>query len=235
MVAYFAENLPGFETGGLVRSYGNRYYHKPIITGAVEWKKPITVAWWRFAQEHTEKPVKGMLTGPYTIMDWSFNEHYPDRKATCLALAHMVRREVEALIEAGCKIVQIDEPAISVRVEELPVVLEAMQIVTEGLSPYFVTHICYGAFEHVYPKILELPVDNIDLDMSSTADRRLPLMQQDPFIKDISYGIVDSHSHVVEEAGTVGERLQQALEVLPAERVWLDPDCGLKTDRKSVV
>jgi len=229
MVAYFAENLPGFEQGGLVRSYGNRYYHKPIITGAVEWTRPITVDWWKFAQGLTKKPVKGMLTGPYTIMDWSFNEHYPDRRATCLALAQVVRREVEALLEAGCKIVQIDEPAISVRVEELPTVIEAMHAITDGLPAYFITHICYGAFEYVYPKILELPVDNLDLDMSATATRRLPLMQQDPFSKDISYGIVDSHSHVVEDGAIVRQRVEQALTVLPKEQVWLDPDCGLKT------
>ncbi len=229
MVAYFAEVLPGFQEGGLVRSYGNRYYRKPIIVGPVEWTKPITVDWWRFAQEKTDKPVKGMLTGPYTLMDWSFNEHYPDRKATCLALAAVVRKEVEALIEAGCKIVQIDEPAISTRVEELPFAIEAMQRVTEGLPAYFVTHICYGAFEHVYPKVLELAVNNIDLDMSATADRRLPLMQKDPFTKDISYGIVDSHSHVIEDVATVSQRLAEALTVLPKEQVWLDPDCGLKT------
>jgi len=229
MVAYFAEVLPGFQEGGLVRSYGNRYYRKPIIVGPIEWTKPITVEWWRFAQERTDRPVKGMLTGPYTLMDWSFNEHYPDRKSTCLALAQVVRKEVEALIEAGCKIVQIDEPAISTRVEELPFAIEAMQLVTHGLPAYFVTHICYGAFEYVYPKVLELPVNNIDLDMSATAGRRLPLMRKDPFTKDISYGIVDSHSHLVEDSATVSQRLQQALTVLPKEKIWLDPDCGLKT------
>ncbi|OFV87962.1 MAG: hypothetical protein A3D93_04675 [Acidobacteria bacterium RIFCSPHIGHO2_12_FULL_67_30] len=229
MVAYFAEVLPGFQEGGLVRSYGNRYYRKPIIVGAVEWTKPITVDWWRFAQERTDRPVKGMLTGPYTLMDWSFNEHYPDRKTTCLAMAQVVRKEVEALIEAGCKIVQIDEPAISTRVEELPFALEAMQQVTNGLPAYFVTHICYGAFEYVYPKVLELAVNNIDLDMSATAGRRLPLMQKDPFTKDISYGVVDSHSHLIEDVETVKQRVAQALTVLAKEQVWLDPDCGLKT------
>ena len=229
MVAYFAEVLPGFQEGGLVRSYGNRYYRKPIIVGAVEWTKPITVDWWRFAQERTDRPVKGMLTGPYTLMDWSFNEHYPDRKTTCLAMAQVVRKEVEALIEAGCKIVQIDEPAISTRVEELPFALEAMQQVTTGLPAYFVTHICYGAFEYVYPKVLELAVNNIDLDMSATAGRRLPLMQKDPFTKDISYGVVDSHSHLIEDVETVKQRVAQALTVLAKEQVWLDPDCGLKT------
>src|SRR3972149_9293242 len=108
MMAYFAEHLRGFESGGLVRSYGNRYYHKPIIVKEVRWEKPITVDWWRYAQSLTPKPVKGMLTGPYTAMDWSFNEHYPNRREACLALAREIRKEVQALIQAGAKIVQID-------------------------------------------------------------------------------------------------------------------------------
>jgi 5-methyltetrahydropteroyltriglutamate--homocysteine methyltransferase len=130
MVAYFAEHLRGFEEGGLVRSYGNRYYHKPIITGEVRWQGPITVEWWKYAQSLTRKPVKGMLTGPYTVMDWSFNEFYPSRRDTCLALAKEIRREAQALIRAGAKIVQIDEPATSVRPEELPVAIEALGVVT---------------------------------------------------------------------------------------------------------
>ncbi|MFQ5694690.1 MAG: methionine synthase [Terriglobia bacterium] len=229
MVAYFAENLPGFTEGGLVRSYGNRYYRKPIITGAVTWQKPITVEWWSLAQKQTAKPVKGMLTGPYTIMDWSFNEHYPDRRATCLALATMVRREVEALIEAGCKIIQVDEPALSVRPEELPVAIEALHAVMDGLPAYFITHACYGAFEHIYPKMLEAPVDNFDLEMSNSELDMLALFRKDPFTKDISFGVVDSHSHKVEEVETVTRRLAEAVKVIPAEQVWVDPDCGFKT------
>jgi 5-methyltetrahydropteroyltriglutamate--homocysteine methyltransferase len=229
MVAYFAENLPGFEQGGLVRSYGNRYYRKPIITGTVTWQKPITVAWWKYAQSLTKKPVKGMLTGPYTIMDWSFNEYYADRKATCMALAQVVRKEVEALLEAGSKIVQVDEPALSVRPEELPVALEGLHAVMDGLPAYFITHACYGAFERIYPQMLEAPVDNFDLEMSNSSLDMLALFRKHRFTKDISFGVVDSHSHVVEPVETVGERIAQALEVFPAEAVWVDPDCGLKT------
>jgi 5-methyltetrahydropteroyltriglutamate--homocysteine methyltransferase len=87
MATYFAEHLGGFKISSLVRSYGNRYYRKPIATGPVRWKGPITVEWFQFAQGLTKKPVKGMLTGPYTMMDWSFDEHYPNRRAFCLELA----------------------------------------------------------------------------------------------------------------------------------------------------
>lgn len=229
MVAYFAEHLRGFEQGGLVRSYGNRYYHKPIIVGEVLWEKPITVEWWKYAQSLTSKPVKGMLTGPYTVMDWSFNESYPDRKAACMALAREIRKEVEALIQAGAQIIQIDEPASSVRPEELPFEIEAMHGVTDGLPAYFVSHLCYGAFETIYPGMLDFPVDNLDLEMSNSGLDMLELFTKYPYTKDISFGVVDVHSHVIEDQSVVAERLQRALEVLPREAVWVDPDCGLKT------
>ncbi len=229
MVAYFAERLPGFTEGGVVRSYGNRYYHKPIITGAVSWPKPITVDWWKYAQSLTKRPVKGMLTGPYTVMDWSFNEYYPDRKSTCMALAGVIRKEVEALVAAGCKIIQIDEPALSVRPEELAIAIEAMHRVTDGLNAYFITHACYGAFEYIYPGMLDMPVDNFDLEMSNSDLDLLAVFRSQPFTKDISFGVVDVHSHHIEDAATVRKRVEQALSIIPKERVWVDPDCGLKT------
>ncbi|OFV96167.1 MAG: hypothetical protein A3F68_04875 [Acidobacteria bacterium RIFCSPLOWO2_12_FULL_54_10] len=229
MVAYFAEKMPGFVLGDLVRSYGNRYYHKPIIQSEVKWPGPMTVGWWKFAQSRTRRPMKGMLTGPYTIMDWSFNEHYVDRRAACLAIAEEIRKEVEALIEAGAKIIQVDEPATSVRPEELPLVVEAMEIVTEGLPAYFITHICYGAFQKIYPQMLDIPVDNFDLELSNNELSMLDLMKKNRFSKDISFGAVDVHTHVVEDIDTVKKRIVQGLEVLDPEQVWVDPDCGLKT------
>lgn len=229
MVAYFADRLSGFEKGGLVRSYGNRYYHKPIIVGKIGWSEPVTVGWWRYAQGLTSRPVKGMLTGPYTIMDWSFNEFYPTRRDACLALAHEIRREVEALVAAGCKIIQIDEPAISVRPEELSLAVEAMEIATRDLDAYFLTHICYGDFESIYPGMLDLAVDNFDLEMSNSGLDMLRVFSKRPFTSDISYGVVDVHTHEIEDAATVEQRLRSGLELLPVENVWVDPDCGLKT------
>lgn len=229
MVAYFAERLPGFTESGLVRSYGNRYYHKPIITGEVEWPGPVTVEWWKYAQSLTKKPVKGMLTGAYTIMDWSFNEHYSDRRATAMALASVIRKEVEALIAAGCKIIQIDEPALSVRPEELPIVMEAMEATTRDLNAYFITHACYGAFEQIYPGMLELAVDNFDLEMANNELGLLDVFRREPFTKDISFGVVDVHTHAMEKEDAVRRRVEQALTILGKDQIWVDPDCGLKT------
>lgn len=229
MVAYFAEIMGGFKIGGLVRSYGNRYYHKPVIVGEVTWPGPITVAWWRWTQGLTQKPVKGMLTGPYTMMDWSFNEHYRTRREACLALARQIRKEVDALVEAGCKIIQVDEPAISVRPEELPFAIEAMHLVTDGVPAYFITHICYGAFEFIYPRMLDLPVDNFDLEMSNSGLDLLGIFEKNPFTKDLSFGVVDVHSHRTETPEEINDRIGKALRVLPQEAIWVDPDCGLKT------
>jgi len=230
MATYFAEHFTGFKISGLVRSYGNRYYRKPIISGEVEWNGPITVEWWKFTQSLTEKPVKGMLTGPYTMMDWSFNEYYPSRKDACLALAKALHREVKELARAGVKIIQIDEPAISARPEELSeFAIEAMKIVTKGIDAYFINHICYGAFEFIYPKMLELPVHNFDLEMSNSELDLVELFKEHPFTKDISFGVVDVHSHTVEAREVVEGRLRTALQVLKPEQIWVDPDCGLKT------
>jgi 5-methyltetrahydropteroyltriglutamate--homocysteine methyltransferase len=233
MVTYFARNLEGFEISGLVRSYDNRYYRKPVIVGEVEWTEPITVDWWKFAQGLAKKPVKGMITGPYTMMDWSFNEYYPNRREACLAFAEALHEEVKALADAGAKIIQVDEPASSARPEELQEFgLEAMQIVTEGVDAYFIIHICYGAFEFIYPGMLEFPVDNFDLEMSNSELDLVELFREHPFTKDLSFGVVDVHSHVVENEETVKRRIERALEVLSPERLWIDPDCGLKTRTK---
>jgi len=229
MVAYFAENIPGFDRGGLVRSYGNRYYYKPIIKDKLSYPGPITVNWWKRAQSMTVRPVKGMLTGPYTIMDWSFNEYYSNRTLAAMALADLIRQEVGALINAGCKIIQIDEPAVSVRPEELEIARQALEIVTAGQEAYFITHICYGAFEKIYPAMLDLPVHNFDLEMSNSGLDMLEYFRRFPFTKDITFGVVDVHSHLIEDIETIKSRIKKALEYLPKECLWIDPDCGLKT------
>ena len=229
MVTFFAETMRGFEIGGLVRSSGNRYHHKPIIVGDVQWVQPITTEWYKLAQSMTEKPVKGMLTGPYTVMDWSFDEYYDSRRDATLALAREIRKEIGALVEAGCKVIQIDEPAISVRPDELPLAVEAMQICTAGVDAYFITHICYGAFEKIYPQILSLPVHNIDLELSNNELPLLDMLKVNLPDKDISFGLVDVHSDQLEDLALVTERIEAALQILPPERLWFDPDCGLKT------
>jgi 5-methyltetrahydropteroyltriglutamate--homocysteine methyltransferase len=229
MVAFFAEEMPGLEIGGLVRSYGNRYYRKPIATGPVGRDHPITVQWWEYAQSLTKKPVKGMLTGPYTICDWSFNEHYSTRRDFVLDLARAIRDEALDLERAGARFIQIDEPAASTRMDELELVIEAMRIVTEPLSAHTITHICYGDFHNAYPKMLEIPVEQIDLEFANSDYSLLARFSDHPFTKYIGLGVVDVHTHDIEPVEDIVEGIRRSLKLIPPERMFVDPDCGLKT------
>lgn len=229
MVAFFAEELPGLEIGGLVRSYGNRYYRKPIATGAIGRDHAITVDWWKLASSLTDKPVKGMLTGPYTICDWSFNEHYSTRRDFVMDVAKVIRDEALDLERAGARYIQIDEPAASTRLEELELVIEAMAVVTEPLEAHTITHICYGDFHRAYPKMLEIPVDQIDLEFANSHYSLLDDFAKHPFTKYIGLGITDVHSHELESVDELVEGIRRALEHISADRMFVDPDCGLKT------
>ena len=229
MVAFFAESLSGFKQSGLVRSYGNRYYRKPIIVDEVRRTKPVTVEWWRFAQALTSRPVKGMLTGPYTIMDWSFNEHYPSRRATALALAQVIREEAKDLERAGAQYIQIDEPAISTRLDEIDLAIEALGIVTKGLRAKTITHICYGNFQALAPKLMKFPVDQVDLEFANRKFELLDTFKRMRFTKEVGLGVVDVHDHRIESVEEVVGNLKKALKVFKPEQIYPDPDCGLKT------
>jgi 5-methyltetrahydropteroyltriglutamate--homocysteine methyltransferase len=229
MVAFFAEELPGLEIGGLVRSYGNRYYRKPIAIGPVGRDHPVTVDWWSYAQSLTGAPVKGMLTGPYTICDWSFNEYYASRRDFVLDLARVIRDEALDLERAGAQFIQIDEPAASTRMDELDLVIEAMGIVTEPLSVHTITHICYGDFHRAYPKMLEIPVDQIDLEFANSEYSLLDEFAENPFTKYIGLGVVDVHSHEIESVDQIAEGIRRSLKYVAPDHMFVDPDCGLKT------
>ncbi len=229
MVAFFAEQLPGFKQSSLVRSYGNRYYRKPIIADKVRRPKPVTVDWWRFAQSLTSRPVKGMLTGPYTIMDWSFNEYYPSRRATALALAGIIHDEARDLERAGAQYIQIDEPAISTRLDEIDLAIEALGVVTKGLRAKTITHICYGNFEALAPKLMKLPVDQVDLEFANRKFELFDTFKRLRFTKEVGLGVVDVHNHRLESVEEVADNLRNALKVFKPEQIYPDPDCGLKT------
>ncbi len=230
MVAYFAERLPSMTIGGLVRSYGNRYYHKPVITGKLRWEGPMTLEMWKYAQSLTDKPVKGMVTGPYTMVEWSFNDYYDDRREMILDMAQLVREEVLALDKAGARHIQVDEPAIHTRPEEdLEIAIEAVNAVTEGVSAKITCHICYGDVERIYPDMLRLAVSGIDFALKNTDFAYLDLFHKHPFTKELGAGVVDVHVRTVETVDEVKEGLRQVLEILPPDKVYVIPDCGLKT------
>jgi 5-methyltetrahydropteroyltriglutamate--homocysteine methyltransferase len=229
MVTYFAENLEGFTVSGLVRSYGNRYYRKPIAVGPVGRRAPLTLRWWQFAQGLTGKPVKGMLTGPYTMADWSFNEYYPTFTDFVMAMAHVVREEAMDLVKAGARYIQIDEPAVSARPEEMELASRALGVVTKGLDCVVITHMCYGDFAAVFPHLLALPVHVLDVEMANSNYDLLEIFRRHPTDKTVAMGVIDVHSHRIETVEQVKAAIRRGLEVFPPERLWIDPDCGLKT------
>jgi 5-methyltetrahydropteroyltriglutamate--homocysteine methyltransferase len=229
MVTYFAERMKGFGISGLVRSYGNRFYRKPVVKGEVKREKPVTVEMFKYAQSLTQKPMKGMLTGPYTICDWSFNQYYPDRRELVLALAKEMHQEVVDLEKAGAEYIQIDEPAISTRPDEIELAIEAMKVVTEGIGTKTISHICYGDFTLIYPRILHLAVDQLDLEFANSNFANLEIFEHPKFTKEIAVGVLDVHSHIIEKKDEVKENIKKALDVFPIEKVYIDPDCGLKT------
>jgi len=229
MVAYFAERLEGYTIGGLVRSYGNRYYHKPIISGKIARPKPMTVEWFQFTQSLTDRPVKGMLTGPYTMLDWSYLESYKTRRDAALALAEVVRQEAEDLQAAGARYIQIDEPAIHARPEEIAIAIEAMGVVTQNLTAKTISHICYGDFAAIYPQVLDLPVDRLSLAMSNYGYRWLDLFDRHPYTKELEIGIVDVHKHELESVGEAAAGIRKGLRYVSPEKLLPHPDCGLKT------
>ena len=170
-----------------------------------------------------------MLTGPYTICDWSFDEYFPNREAFIMNVAEFVREEARDLEAAGAKYIQIDEPALSTRPEELDVAIMAMGVVTEGLSATTITHICYGDFAKIYPRMLDMPVDIFDLEMANAGYQLLDVFATHPFRKMLSAGVVDVHNHRIEGPDEVADGIRRVLKQFPAEKLQVDPDCGLKT------
>jgi 5-methyltetrahydropteroyltriglutamate--homocysteine methyltransferase len=234
MVAFFAgepggKAIDGTKLGGLVRSYGNRYYHKPVITGKLRWPGPMTLDMWRYAQGLTDKPVKGMLTGPYTMVDWLFDEHYGDRTQAVLDMAAVLHQEALELDKAGASYIQVDEPAATTRFDEMDLVSRGLAIVTQGLKAKTVTHFCYGDFARVFDQIVSLPVDQLDIETANSDYDLLELFRGNRFNKDLAMGVLDVHSHRIETVAEVVTGIRRGLEVVPPQRLYIDPDCGLKT------
>lgn len=229
MVTHFAERLDGFEIGGLVRCYGNRYYRKPRIVDEVGRPGPLTVERWQAAQAAAQRPVKAVITGPYTLMDWSFDEHYASRHDCCMALAELMREEAEALLAAGATEIQIDEPAISARADEMGLVAEALGRVTANLRgrARTWTHLCYGDVLPVLREILALPVDGILVELSDSAAEALQSISRIPPKLHFGAGVIDVASPRVETPEEIRGRVEGLLNKIPAERLWLAPDAGL--------
>jgi len=163
-------------------------------------------------------------------VEWSFDDYYGDRRRAVLDMAEVIHQEALELVKAGARYIQVDEPAIHTRPEEdLELAIEAVGIVTEGLTCKTVTHICYGDVARIYPDMLRIPVDEIDLAFKNTDFRLLDLFRDRPFTKELGLGVIDVHNHEVETVEEVKAGIRRALELVPAERIYVNPDCGIKT------
>ena len=241
MVEYFGEQLAGFafSQNGWVQSYGSRCVKPPIIYGDVSRPQPMTVGWTTYAQSLTDKPMKGMLTGPVTILQWSFVRDDQPRATTALQIALAIRDEVVDLEAAGIGIIQIDEPAnregLPLRRADWPAYLDwasrAFRISASGVADatQIHTHMCYSEFNDILPAIAAMDADVITIETSRSDMELLRGFGAFNYPNEIGPGVYDIHSPRVPSADDMVRLLEKAAGVIPPHNLWVNPDCGLKT------
>ncbi len=241
MVQYFAEQLTGYlaTRHGWVQSYGTRYVRPPILAGDVSRPRPMTVRWTTYAQSLTGRPVKGMLTGPVTMLAWSFVRDDQPLADTARQVALALREEVEDLEAAGTPVIQVDEPALR---ETLPLraadrdaylawATEAFRLSTSGVRPdtQIHTHMCYAEFGDVVQAIDDLDADVISLEAARSHMQAARELAAHGYPREAGPGVYDIHSPRVPGVEETADLLRTGLRAIPAERLWVNPDCGLKT------
>lgn len=241
MVEYFGEKLEGFAftKNGWVQSYGSRCVKPPVIFGDVFRPDDMSVRWSSYAQSKTSRPVKGMLTGPVTMLQWSFVRDDQPREITCKQIGFAIRDEVHALEKSGIKIIQIDEPALR---EGLPLrrgdrpaylkwAVESFRISSSGIddTTQIHTHMCYCEFNDIIDSIAALDADVISIETSRSAMELLDAFVDYKYPNEIGPGVYDIHSPRIPNQSEMETLLRKALEVLSPEQIWVNPDCGLKT------
>lgn len=242
MVEYFGENLPGFlfTENGWVQSYGTRCVRPPIIFGDVKRLKAFTVEWITYAQSLTRRPVKGMLTGPITILNWSFPREDLSLREIAYQIALAIRDEVLDLEKAGIRVIQIDEPALR---EKLPLrkanwkrdyldwAVKAFRIVHSGVRPetQIHTHMCYSEFADIIKEIEEMDADVISIEAARSDLTMLNVLRENNYSHQVGPGVYDIHSPRIPPEAEIREALGRMKERLPVDRLWVNPDCGLKT------
>ncbi|GAB6261555.1 5-methyltetrahydropteroyltriglutamate--homocysteine S-methyltransferase [Photobacterium sp. 53610] len=241
MVEYFGEQLDGyaFSQFGWVQSYGSRCVKPPILFGDISRPNAMTVAWTQYAQSLTDKPMKGMLTGPVTILNWSFVRDDQPRAVSCYQLALAIREEVLDLEKAGVKVIQIDEAALR---EGLPLrqsewqeylnwAVESFRITANGVADetQIHTHMCYSEFNDIIASIADMDADVITIETSRSDMELLDAFDNFKYPNEIGPGVYDIHSPNIPTEAQMVKLMQLAAERIPAERLWVNPDCGLKT------
>ncbi|MEM5330499.1 5-methyltetrahydropteroyltriglutamate--homocysteine S-methyltransferase [Paraburkholderia sp. JHI2823] len=241
MVEYFGEQLDGyaFSEFGWVQSYGSRCVKPPILFGDISRPKAMTVEWIAYAQSLTNKPMKGMLTGPVTMLNWSFVRDDQPRSVSCYQLALAIREEVLDLERAGVRVIQIDEAALR---EGLPLrraqwaeylrwAIESFRIAANGVGDetQIHTHMCYSEFNDIIASIAGMDADVITIETSRSDMELLDAFENFSYPNEIGPGVYDIHSPNIPSEAHIVQLMQKAAERIPAQRLWVNPDCGLKT------
>jgi len=241
MVEYFGEQLDGFAftANGWVQSYGSRCVKPPVIFGDVSRPEPMTVGWSRYAQSLTSRPMKGMLTGPITILQWSFVRDDQPRRDTAMQIALAIRDEVVDLEEAGIRAIQIDEPAIR---EGLPLrrkdwaeyldwAVGAFRLSASGVddATQIHTHMCYSEFNEIIDAIAAMDADVISIEASRSDMDLLDAFARFHYPNEIGPGVYDIHSPRVPDVDEMVAAMRKAMATIPRQQLWVNPDCGLKT------
>ncbi|XP_057782092.1 5-methyltetrahydropteroyltriglutamate--homocysteine methyltransferase-like isoform X1 [Salvia miltiorrhiza] len=248
MVEYFGEQLSGFAftENGWVQSYGSRCVKPPIIYGDVSRPKPMTVFWSTLAQSMTKRPMKGMLTGPVTILNWAFVRNDQPRHETCYQIALAMKDEVEDLEKAGIKVIQIDEAALReglpLRRSEQAFYLEwavhSFRITNHAVedATQIHTHMCYSNFNEIMEAIKDMDADVVTIENSRSEQKLLSIFSEGvKYDAGIGPGVYDIHSPRIPSTREIGERIEAMLAVLDAKTMWINPDCGLKTRKYSEI
>ena len=241
MVEYFGEQLQGFvfSSNGWVQSYGSRCVKPPIIVGDISRPQAMTVKWASYAQQQSQKPVKGMLTGPVTMLAWSFARTDISREQIALQLALAIRDEVSDLAQAGINIIQIDEPAFR---EGLPLrqseqanywrwAVRAFRISASGVDNHVQihTHMCYSEFNDCIEHIAAMDADVITIETARSAMELLNAFEAFDYPNAIGPGVYDIHSPQIPSVDAIKKLLNKAGQAIDKQRLWVNPDCGLKT------
>ena len=230
MVEYFADRIEGYEFNGPVKVWGHNYFDKPSVVDEVGYAEEWLVSEYEFTADVATRPVKVPITGPYTLARWSFNEVYESEAALAYDLAELVNEEIQALVAAGARYIQIDEPALATTPDDHAIVGEALARITADVPDdvRLGLHVCYGDYSRIYPELLEFPVEEIDVELCNGGYEQLDVFKQPPFTKDLALGVVDVHDADVESVEEIKENIKRGLAVVGPDQLTVSPDCGLK-------
>ena len=225
---YIMRALRGVEIGGLQRYLDtNTYYRQPEIVGPIAWQEPVLARDFQFAREHSPKPVKAVLTGPYTLAALSLDKHYGSREKLSMALAEALRQEVEALAAAGAEHIQLNDPMIVHEKDDIRIAAQAIVRVLDGVQAETGVYTWFAGAGGILPALLDLPVDVIGLDFVWGRDN-WEAIRTVRFDKKLGFGIVDARNTRMETPEQVREAIRRIAEFIPAERLYVNPSCGLE-------